>query len=261
MYCTKCGKKLKEDANYCTNCGQSVNRNINTNNNTSTNTINSKPNFLTISLILGIISIFSIIIFNIFTIPIAITGLIFGLKSSKKLNPGVILNAIAIIITIILITFLVLLIVNIPNYIEEENDNIITNPYTDDIEGNDINYQLLGKWYLYEDGNIYQENYFLFNKDNTYTWAWEDNSYIGSYYVEYGITNPDGTKQYQDSSGYTYYNVTLVPSSIRNSEGIVENSNLIAQVFQIAIKDEDMKVTTQSSNDTFNLKKEILEVY
>ena len=64
MYCTKCGKKLKEDANYCTNCGQSVNRNINTNNNTSTNTINSKPNFLTISLILGIISIFSIIIFN-----------------------------------------------------------------------------------------------------------------------------------------------------------------------------------------------------
>ena len=88
-----------------------------------------------------------------------------------------------------------------------------------------------------------------------------DNSYIGSYYVEYGITNPDGTKQYQDSSGYTYYNVTLVPSSIRNSEGVVENSNLIAQVFQIAIKDEDMKVTTQSSNDTFNLKKEILEVY
>lgn len=255
MYCTNCGKKLREKANYCTNCGKKVNAN----NNKSTNIINHKTNFKLISLILGIISILSILVFNIFAIPIAIAGIIFGLKSSKKINLGIILNIIALVLSIILITLFALFIINIPSYLEEKSSNIVTQPYQDnDKELNTIT-DLLGKWYLYENGIIYDDNYCDFDKSGTYKCSWEGNYYNGNYKIEYEITSQDRKKY--EANGYTYYTLTLIPTSIRNSEGVVENSNLIARVFTVAIKNEDMQVTSYSTNSVFNLKKEILEVY
>lgn len=257
MYCTNCGEKLKENANYCTNCGKIVDNKVNYDRTISSEQ-QTQNNIQTASLIIGIVSIFSVFIFNVFVIPLAVMGLILGLRSKKKINVSVILNIMAIILAIVIFVIFVFLIINVDDYIEDDSGSSSREPYIQERESNS---SVIGKWYLYDNNQIYEDNYFLFNMNNTYTWVYENESYIGNYTIEYGITQRDGSRKYSDNQGYSYYNVVLIPISLRDSSGNIQNSNLEKTEFVIGVNGNNMKAINTLTNDSFTLQKEILEMY
>lgn len=104
----------ENQSNYI-NTVSTANQNFNTDSNNKQiqqsnvqyqNNTNNKGNKSIVSLILGIVSVVLSFVLNIFIIPVAIIGLILGLteknKSGKK-TAGIILNAIAIILPIIIL--------------------------------------------------------------------------------------------------------------------------------------------------------------
>lgn len=264
MYCIHCGKKVNENANFCTQCGEKIEHNASYCNKDFSNTSSIRngetKNLEVISLVIGIISILGGLIFNIFMIPVAITGIILGLQGNKKLNIGVILNIIAIILIIVIIIVFVFIFMNFINsndYINEIHD-IITPNY--DIQENTQD-EIEGTWYLYEDGTLNNNYYISFNDDNAYTLVDEDNVYVGNYSIEYGIEQVNGEKKYIDSDGYIYYYVVLTPTYLRKNDGNIERYNLSKTELAIAVKNDDMKVTNIKTNASINLKKEALEIY
>ena len=261
MYCTHCGKKINENTNFCTQCGQKIEKKTsNYNIDTSLDKNKKEKNLEVISLIIGIISILGSFIFNIFVIPVAVTGIILGLQANKKLNIGVILNIIAIILTIVIIFIFVFLFINFIDSKEYKSDiyNAIKPDY--EIQEN-IQDEIEGKWYLYENGSLNNNYYISFDDDNTYTLADEDKVYVGSYSIEYGIEQANGGKKYIDSDGYIYYYVVLTPSYLKGNDGNIDRYNLSKTELAIAVKNDDMKVTNIETNGSINLKKETLEIY
>ena len=98
MFCSNCGKKLKEDAKFCNECGTKVIFENRTSNNIQTNTINEIPvsnGKGVASLVLGIISLF----IGFFLIPIPIVGLILGIVQKRKNGvaiAGIVINALSL---------------------------------------------------------------------------------------------------------------------------------------------------------------------
>lgn len=115
MICNNCKNEIKPGELYCGKCGNRVvvdNQNnfrntsgiIQNNMNVSNNNVPSKKSIKNIvSLVIGIITIFGVFIFQIFTMPLSAAGIIFGVLSyreNKKNIIGLILNAISFIIAI-----------------------------------------------------------------------------------------------------------------------------------------------------------------
>lgn len=145
MICKYCGKEAASSDKFCKNCGAEIEKVVeqpkveemnfnsspiemkNETNNTSTNTTEkkSKGNGLKIaSLVLGIISLV-FFIFNIFLLPLELTGLILAIvyiAKNKKFCAGLVLNIIAIIISIVVFVGGVAFITNVGEQLINEYD-------------------------------------------------------------------------------------------------------------------------------------------
>ena len=169
MYCTKCGNKVSNTQSYCTNCGNKLN--------CDKIKQNKQDDLMISSLIIGILSIIGTITCSIFILPLAIFGLVLGLKSAKKLNMGVILNLIAIVLTII---FFVVWIVSA--YKNLEMKLAIPEQKHSSQQQYDFNEAIEGTWYLDKNNKISRDYYISFDKNNTFVWNQESGKkYKGTY--------------------------------------------------------------------------------
>ena len=113
MYCTNCGNKLNNNDNFCNNCGEKriELENINVNSNV-VNKNNSSNGMKTASIILGSISIVGslMFIFAPFCFILSIIGLILGICALKKGKnvPGILLNSIGFVLSIIMSVIIVM---------------------------------------------------------------------------------------------------------------------------------------------------------
>lgn len=124
MYCKKCGSPLAPTDLFCRNCGTAVNQvnEENVNNGQALNKINTNEQgnyfvqakeinknnnkFGVASLIIGIISLILSYFLNFLILPLAITGLILGLRckvKDGKRTAGITLNLISIIFIIVVL--------------------------------------------------------------------------------------------------------------------------------------------------------------
>ena len=103
MFCIKCGNKLNENQNICTNCGNFINNKNNTNNNQINNEINDKN--AVIGFVLGLVCITTCAV-PILGLSTSICGIIFSSKGLKseinkgKATAGLILSIIFLIFSI-----------------------------------------------------------------------------------------------------------------------------------------------------------------
>lgn len=105
-FCEYCGEKVLKNDKFCSKCGKEQGKTV------KSNTVpaksvpeNTNEGMGVASMILGIISLVFSFIINIFVIPVAIIGLILGIvnKAGKgKRVSGIILNCIAIFVSIIM---------------------------------------------------------------------------------------------------------------------------------------------------------------
>lgn len=112
MYCDKCGSKIKDGDEYCSNCGSSVNK------------IKSSNSGSNVGIILAVIAIFTITI-PFVSIPCAIFAIIKG-KKEKNGNASIILGVLSLIASII-ITLIWIAIIMIGFFIISGKDGIIDN--------------------------------------------------------------------------------------------------------------------------------------
>ena len=230
MYCTKCGNKVSNTQSYCTNCGNKLN--------CDKIKQNKQDDLMISSLIIGILSIIGTITCSIFILPLAIFGLVLGLKSAKKLNMGVILNLIAIVLTII---FFVVWIVSA--YKNLEMKLAIPEPKHSSQQQYDFNEAIEGTWYLDKNNKISRDYYISFNQNNTFVWNQESGKkYRGTYKEEY---KTEGT------TIYYYISLTCI-----DEENQTENFELI-----IELNNQKMTLNNLVTNEVQNYKKENMEVY
>ena len=223
MYCEKCGKEMKDNQQFCTNCGNQI-----TNNNESLGTA---------SMVIGIISLILTFIFSVMTLPLSITGLILGIinkaKKGKKIS-GIILNGISIVLSFVIIFILIVLgfsfiefifntILDSPKVRKEINNiyNDINKDYNDDYnydydtdeddeEIDEEKTAVIGKYNCSSfDGTGPSKEYIVrleLNKDDTFLWGkYGDTS---KNYVK-GIYDVKDLEKTNYSGNYKYYEVDL----------------------------------------------------
>lgn len=146
-YCSNCGNKINDHEFFCNKCGSSVNQqNIQVNMNNSQQ--NDHKSLKITSLVLGIVAIVGSLIFNVLIIPLAITGLVFGIiysTKAKKFCAGIVLNILGIIIPIVIVCLLVFM----------TNSLVNNGTFFDDTTNS--NYNEENDWY-YED-EVVDESY------------------------------------------------------------------------------------------------------
>lgn len=247
MYCKNCGKVLNQEEKFCANCGAKVENETSfvVENNIIENNVNQNPevkqNFesqpqtnginlvdvnntkksnwkKTTSLVIGIISLVLVFIFQIFTIPLSIVGLVFGIisvKENKKNKVGLILNIISLGLAIpILLLYSNLLGMGSNPTIGTWDCKAFNNGYNEDLE-----YIITMK--------LEKNNKFKWNKYND-----EKNNYvIGEYeFIDLHKTNNNGTASYYSIilTGDEFVNNGILQTEPYKSEyemGIIKNSD------------------------------------
>ncbi len=160
-FCEECGQKLLKNEKFCPKCGKkqveekvAVSKTVK---NTEVKKAKSSTEGLgTASMVLGIISLIFSFVFTIFLFPVYIIGLILGIVSKAnhgKRISGIILNSLAIVISIIMFFVWIALIVTVAE--EYDNQSISIEPENT----NDI---VVGKWNCKETEKIS-------DKDSKYT--------------------------------------------------------------------------------------------
>lgn len=229
MYCTKCGNKVSDTESYCTNCGNKLN--------CDEIKQNRKNDLMISSLIIGILSIIGTITCSIFILPLAIFGLVLGLRSAKKLNMGVILNLIAIIVSIAL--FLGTFIYGVAMYKGSTKET----PSVSSSEKDNFSEAIEGTWYLNKDDNLSGDYYISFNQNNTFVWNQESGKkYRGTYKEEY---KTEGT--------ILYYYISLT--------GVDDSNQMKNFEITIEVNNREMTLSDLETNEVQNYKKENIEVY
>ena len=214
MYCKNCGNELKENEAFCGMCGTKVaiddtsdisqNSNLNINNQNFNRKNNKRKN--NISFVIGIVSLILVFIFQIFTIPLSVIGIVLGilaLKENKKNKIGLILNIISLILAIPLFIF-----------------------YSNILESTTVD-QAVGTWDCKKfDGAGVGSDYVVtmqLNNDNEFIWNKyndaKNNHVIGTYeFVDLHKTNND--------KNINYYQLTL------NGEEFVNNGELQNEIYK-----------------------------
>ena len=148
-YCPKCGEENNAEAKFCKSCGTNFEGESAVNNTNTVNNSNQNEGLGTASLVMGIIALVlsftCFVIFPLFiVIPLALTGLILGIvnkvKNGKKFA-GIILNAVAIFVSIIM-TVLFVFVVGVAVNEEAKRRGISTDDLINEIQDkiNDYNY-------------------------------------------------------------------------------------------------------------------------
>ena len=117
-FCENCGKEIDKLDKHCSHCGKKViNEPIATGNSSNMDGLG------TASMVIGIISLVLSFVINIFIIPVALIGLILGIISKvhkgKKIS-GIILNIIAMLVSILVFILWMVLIVNVADNYDEK---------------------------------------------------------------------------------------------------------------------------------------------
>lgn len=135
-YCKYCGKEIDKTDEYCSKCGKSQLDQV-----VSNNKIN-KEGLGTASMVIGIISLIFSFLISVFIFPLALIGLILGIvnkaQNGKKVS-GIVLNGIAMIVSVLVfIALIVLLVIAVDDYDSEGHSR----HHMSEIEQEEI----LGKW-------------------------------------------------------------------------------------------------------------------
>lgn len=231
MFCTNCGKEIKEGHKFCTNCGKSVENIVPptedkfafeqtvekketqettpltykqpTNSNQTRAYNKGTSGTATASLIIGVMSIMLSFLISILVLPLTITGFILGITTKEKSGirtAGIVLNAISAVISILVIVVLVIILFTISKDISAEHEdyksNSISGTWTctteEDETEEDPEYTT---FYFYND-----YDYSIYNLKNS------DDSYL---YGKYTYTS---SKEKQNSDLYNYYVIRLYDS-------------------------------------------------
>lgn len=233
MQCRNCGKVLNQGEKFCNNCGEKVENETSFAFENDSNQINSNINNIAksdnkrdISKIIGIISLVLVFIFQIFTIPLSIVGLVFGIKSFKQdrnNKTGMILNIISLGLVI-------------PIFILYSK--IFANP-------------VVGTWNCkkFTNGSYENAEYlvtFELEKSNKFRWSkysdGKNNYVIGKYeYADLHKTNDDRTAN--------YYSITLKGDEFVNN-GVLQTEpyNAKYEMGIIKNKNEAILMNTQTYN-------------
>ena len=225
MFCTKCGKKIDEDASFCSNCGQPKEENekkrVNHKKQNKEEKSSIEPNEMInpqssmeikqneqtaptaiASLVIGVISFAFCFLFSIIMLPLSIAGFCLGIATKQKSAIkviGIILNIISAIISIIIFilfgTLIIMFFVNILKNIDNNFDQPISENKVE------------GAWYCKDSAGI------INNGDNVFA-LWLEDNYDFSYFTfgeapEYDV---EGTYSYTESSKtstpkYKYYDL------------------------------------------------------
>ena len=115
----------------------------------------------------------------------------------------------------------------------------------------------IGNWYVYNNGDISENNYFIFNSDGTYYWkAAAYGEYYGNYEYSLGIANKSNTNKYLTDSSILY-TFTLKPITLTRVDGTVISDNLKESIYAIGISldGSTMEAVNLVSYNTTILKK------
>ncbi len=240
MYCSQCGNSVKSDANFCQHCGAIINKKqekstslepdfnkpypeqdplYHSNNNQPKEQNNGK-----ISIIIGAITLILVFILQIFTIPLSIVGLVFGVKyyqQTKKIGIGLILNIISLI--------LALPIFYTPRFFNSVNP-------------------VMGTWNC---GSLENSTQYVItlklNKDKTFIWnkyGDEKNNYVK------GTFKATDLKKTNHSSQFSYYSVSLDGEEFVQN-GILQTEEYKSQ-YQMGISTEGSKQAVLMNLTTYN---------
>lgn len=119
MYCKNCGKKLKKDETFCTNCGQGKDEPVVR----EENNVKQKNKNMSLSVGFGIGCIIASFFISVLCIPFGIVSIVYYVKARKEgeTNPvGLILSIIGMVIGIIILILWVLLFKFVFEIIEDE---------------------------------------------------------------------------------------------------------------------------------------------
>ena len=232
-YCSKCGLENEEGVKYCSKCGNSL-----TGNNQKVN----KEGLGIASLIIGIITLFfsftCVLILPIFIIvPLAILGLILGIvnkvKHGKKFA-GIILNTMAIIVSIIIFVFIIRVteIAITPN---TELNNIFNRIYNELEKETSDNY-VSGIYNCKNfDGSKESSEYIVtFKLNDDYTFIWGKYNDLEKNYFKGTYTFEDEHKK-NNSGDYSYYmlNLNVEDSMIDGIRQDISTGKIIKDEFGI----------------------------
>ena len=195
MQCKKCDNKIEKGEEFCKSC-EPITEQMAIKHN---DLVSSESNLGNTSKKIGIVCLSLVLIFQILIIPVAIVGLVLGLKAKKETglkNKGILFNTISLVVAIpIFIIYF----------------NFLFNP---------IN-PIVGTWNCKSYGNSKESSNYVvtlkLNRNNTFVWnkyGDEKNNYIKGKF-EYKYVNKEN-----NSNGYFYYSITL------NSEEFVEDGKL-----------------------------------
>lgn len=221
MFCKNCGRVLKESDNFCPSCGMKKERIV------TTNTKNTKS---IVSIVLGMISIF----IPLLGLPLSIVGLVFGIKAKKeeKNSVGMILSIIGLVLSILVISFFVLVVIlayneekrygdrnysdysedfdDFFNHFDESFDESFNEDIEDSIEGykwKSIDGSILylyddGKYIWYQSDNDHKDNY----TEGTYKIKTKEDAvnYIAKDLSEYNLSKEEQYKFFNDSKNNLY---------------------------------------------------------
>jgi len=219
MYCKNCGNNLNQGEKFCTNCGTRIDNIQNQQgsiNNINTQIKSSWKN--TVALVIGIISLVLVFIFQIFTIPLSIVGIVFGilsLKNNKKHFVGLILNIASLVLAVPILIFYSF-VFDIPLY----NQNV--NP-------------AVGIWNCksFNNGNFEELDYIIsMELDNDYRFKWSkyndgsNNYVVGNY--EFKDLNKTNNAQTAD-----YYSIKLIGDKYV-SDGVIQTEKYSSE-YEIGI--------------------------
>lgn len=134
--------------------------------------------------------------------------------------------------------------------------NIVSSTLEKDKDANNI---FIGTWTLNDNNKLYEENYFTFNSDNTFSWGSDiQGTYTGTYFIDKGMKSTGESKIYKDEK-YYYYTITMMIEKLTKKDGtVITDSNEIKDVIYIlgiTYDGEDMYVINKTSFNQFYLKK------
>ena len=210
-----------------------ANQNFNSNPHNNTEKENAKKTSWknTTALIIGIVSLVLVFIFQIFTMPLSIAGIVFGalsLKENKKHKNGLILNIISLVIAIPIFILYFSLLKSMPSnpVIGTWDCKAFNNGYNEDLD-----YIITMK--------LNNDNQFKWNKYND-----ENNNYvIGNYeFQDLHKTNNNGTAN--------YYSIILTGDEFV-SDGQLQTELYKSQYEMGIIKDADEAILMNVS--TYNM--------
>lgn len=207
-YCSRCGTENDVNAGFCKSCGNSLNTELNVQNN-----VQKKEGLGVASLVIGIISLVFSFIFNIFTIPLAIIGLILGIvnKATKgKKFAGIILNIISIIVSTIVFILWMFVIGSVADSIDTDSGKDFLNRLYNELERETSDNYVEGKYNCKSfDGSGEGNDYIVrFELDDDMTFLWGKYNDTKDNYVKgtYEFTDLEKTNE---SGEYKYYNIKL----------------------------------------------------